>query len=133
MFAQATPAEIGPIARDAYSLGHFPLICGIIGFAVAVEEILLHPERPAEAAVIASLAIGIGLFVGSSALSFWRVTRQVLTARLVTTAITMAAVVLLADADPVWPLLAVAAGLVVVVVLEERHHRKGRESAVLLD
>ena len=132
-FAHAPAAEIGPIARDAYSLLHFPLICGIIGFAVAVEEILLHPERPAEGAVIASLAVGISLFVGSSAISFWRVTRQVLTARLVTTAITVVVVILLADADPLWPLLAVAAGLATVVALEERHHRKGESSPVLLD
>lgn len=132
-FAQAPPAEIGPIARDAYSLLHFPLICGIIGFAVAVEEILLHPERPADGAVIASLVVGISLFVGSSAMSFWRVTGQVLTARLVTTAVTAAVVILLAGVDPVWPLLAVAAGLAAVVALEERHHRKAEDPSLLLD
>jgi low temperature requirement protein LtrA len=131
-FAQAEPSQIGPLARDAYSLGHFPLICGIIGFAVAVEEILLHPERAADGAVIASLAVGIALFVGSTALAFWRVTGQVLTARLVITAVTVAAVTLLASADPVWPLLAVAAGLLAIIGAEERHHRKAADATVLV-
>ena len=57
-FAAAPPEAVGPIARDAFSLTHFPLICGIIGFAVAVEEIMLHPDRPADGAVVASLAVG---------------------------------------------------------------------------
>lgn len=71
--------------------------------------------------------------MGSSAWSFWRVTHQVLTARLVVTAITVVGVTALAGADPVWPLLAVACGLAAVVALEERHHRKGRDAAVVID
>lgn len=132
-FSEADPAQIGPIARDAYSLSHFPLICGIIGFAVAVEEIVLHPDRPAEPAVIASLAVGIALFVGSSALAFWRITGQVLTARLVVTAVTVAVVALLAGAHPVWPLAAVAVGLLAVIGLEDRHHRRTPEAAVTVE
>ena len=118
-FAAVAPEDLGGAARDAYSLIHFPLICGIIGFAVAVEEILLHPERPAETAVIVSLAVGIGLFIGASALAYWRISRQVLVARLGLVAVTLLTVVLLADADPLWPLLATAAGLLAIVVAEE--------------
>ena len=116
----AVPADrLGPTARDAFSFTHFPLICGIIGFAVAVEEILLHPERPAETAVIVSLVVGIGLFIGASALACWRITRRVLTARLAILVATLAVVGGLADADPVWPLSVVAAGLLAIVVVEE--------------
>ena len=43
----APPSRIGTLARDAFSLGHFPLICGIIAFAVAVEEIVHHPAAGA--------------------------------------------------------------------------------------
>ena len=132
-FAEADRSMIGPIARDAYSLAHFPLICGIIGFAAAAEEIVLHPAEPAATAVIASLAIGIGLFVGSSALSFWRITRQVLLARLVIPPITIAVVALVAGADPVWPLTVVAVGLLAVVLAEVAHHRRAASSTVAFD
>jgi low temperature requirement protein LtrA len=118
-FAAVPEDQVGPTARDAFSFTHFPLIGGIIGFAVAVEEILLHPERPADTAVIVSLIVGIGLFLGASALACWRITRQVLTARLAILAATLALVALVADADPVWPLSVVAAGLLAIVVVED--------------
>ncbi len=35
LYAAAPPERNGPLARDAFSLGHFPLIGGIVGFAVA--------------------------------------------------------------------------------------------------
>lgn len=117
-FAAAPPEALGPIARDAFSLTHFPLICGIIGFAVAVEEIMLHPERPADGAVIASLAAGIALFVGASAGAHWRIRHQVLWPRLVVLAVTVALVAVVGGASPVWPLSAAALGLLVIVVIE---------------
>jgi low temperature requirement protein LtrA len=118
-FSAVAPADLGGAARDAYSLIHFPLICGIIGFAVAVEEILLHPERPAETAVVLSLIAGIGLFIGASALAYWRIAGEVLIARLAIVTATLGIVALAADADPVWPLTVVAVGLLAVVVTEE--------------
>ena len=131
-FAATSLAERGPAARDAYSFGHFPLIGGIIGFAVAVEEMLLHPDRPADGAVIAALAVGLGLFVGCSAASYWRVSRTVLTARLAIAAATVAAVALAGRLDPMWPLLVAATGLLAIVLVEERTHRS-RESTVELE
>ena len=69
-YAAAPPERLGPLARDAFSLAHFPLIAGIVGFAVAIEEIAAHPDEPAPAAVLASLGIGVTLFVACSALSY---------------------------------------------------------------
>ena len=70
--AKATPAQLGPLARDAFSLAHFPLVCGIVGFAVAIEEMVAHPDEPASAGVVAALGIGVALLVGFSAVSYWR-------------------------------------------------------------
>ncbi len=69
--------------------------------------------------MIVSLVVGIGLFIGASAFACWRITRQILTARLVILAVTLGVVALLAEADPVWPLTAVAVGLLAIVVTEE--------------
>lgn len=119
-FDGAHPADIGPIARDAYSLCHFPLIGGIIGVAVALEELLLHPEEAASGAVIASLTIGVGLFVGASALAYWRISHRVLTTRIIILAATVAGVGAsgAANAKPVVPLTIVAIGLLATVLAE---------------
>jgi low temperature requirement protein LtrA len=117
-FAAAPPEEVGAVARDAYSLGHFPLICGIILFAVAVKEEIHHPDEPSPGGVVACLAVGVALFVGASAFAYWRTTGRVLVARLVILAVTTVGVALTADGDPVWPLSVVAVGLLVVIVTE---------------
>lgn len=121
-FADADRRLVGTLARDAYSLAHFPLIGGIIGFAAAVELIVGHPADPAPLAVVVALASGIVLFVGSSAVAYWRLEHRWLRARLV---LLMALVVVLAIAGwmnvlPAWLLVAVAAVLLVLVIVEER-------------
>ncbi|MFP5343812.1 MAG: low temperature requirement protein A [Candidatus Limnocylindria bacterium] len=119
--AKVGPTEIGPVARDAFSLAHFPLVCGIIGFAAAVEEIVLHPDEPAKAAVVAALGIGIALFVGASALAYWRLYRRVLVVRLAILVVMAGGLVVVAPLAPVWPLVVVAAALAAIVLAEARH------------
>ena len=75
------------MARDSFSLGHFPLVCGIIGFAVAVEEIVHHPAPRPSGEVVAALGVGIWLFVGLSALLYWRAPATCWSARLVILAV----------------------------------------------
>jgi len=117
-YASAPPERLGPLARDAFSLGHFPLIGGIVGFAVALEEIGAHPDEPAPTAVLASLGIGVALFVASSALSLRLVGGHVLVPRLAILALMLVALVVVAPMQPVWPLLVVAAALLAIVVIE---------------
>ena len=118
--ARAGPTKIGPLARDAYSLGHFPLVCGIVAFSVAVEEIVHHPAHAPSGAVVAALGVGVSLFVGSSAFFYWRVTGRVLVARLVILAATMVALALVSSHEPIWLLVTVAIGVLVIVVTEAR-------------
>jgi low temperature requirement protein LtrA len=118
--AKVGSTKIGPLARDAYSLGHFPLVCGIVAFSVAIEEIVHHPAHALSGAVVAALGVGISLFVGSSAFYYWRVTGHLLVARLVVLAATMVALVLVSSHEPIWLLVVVATGLFVIVVTEAR-------------
>jgi low temperature requirement protein LtrA len=117
-YAAAPPERNGPLARDAFSLAHFPLIAGIVGFAVAIEEIGAHPEEPASAAVLASLGIGVSLFVASSALSLRLCGGRLLVARLALLGAMLIGLALVAPLGPVWPLLVVAAALLGIVVVE---------------
>jgi low temperature requirement protein LtrA len=120
--------EIGSVARDAFSFGHFPLVCGIIGFAVAIEEIAHHPNDVQPTAVVVALGAGIALFVGMSAFASWRASGRVLVPRLVTLGITLVALALVANQEPVWQLSTVALGLLVIVLLERPGTRCGARS-----
>jgi low temperature requirement protein LtrA len=117
-YAAAPPERVGSLARDAFSLAHFPLIGGIVGFAVAIEEIGAHPDEPASAAVLASLGIGVALFVASSALALRLCSGRLLIARLAFLALMLVGLALVAPLAPVWPLLVVAAALLGIVFVE---------------
>lgn len=123
------PREIGTAARDAYSLGHFPLLFGIICFAVAIEEFGAHPAEPAHAEVIAALGAGVGLFVGCSVFAYWRLTRRVLLGRLLAVAGIAVGLLATASLTPVWPLAVVAAALLAVVVTEGLRPAREPDSA----
>ena len=116
--ARAAPTELGGLVRDAYSLGHFPLIFGIIGYAVAVEEIMLHPNEPAPRSVLVALAGGVALFNLSTVFAYWRLRRQLLATRLAVTTIIAVVVAAFPSWPPFWPLVAVAVGLLILAVLE---------------
>jgi low temperature requirement protein LtrA len=59
----ADDAAEGPLARDAYSLGHFPMIVGVVLFAAAAEEVLLHPGDPLAGFSRLLFALSFGLVV----------------------------------------------------------------------
>ena len=114
----AAPRQIGSLARDAYSLGHFPMLVGIIGFAVAIEELVAHPADPLPGAVVVALGAGIGLFVGFSALAYWRLSGRILVLRLALLGAMLLGLAVVAPLAPVWPLAVVAAALLAIVVIE---------------
>jgi low temperature requirement protein LtrA len=116
--AATAPSERGAIARDAYSLGHFPLVGGIVGFAVAVEEILRHPGHVPHAEVVAALGVGVALYAGSSVFVYWRASGDLLVARLVLLVVTVAALAAASSADPAIQLGIVAVGLLAIVLVE---------------
>ncbi len=122
--AAAEPSRVGTVARDAFSVGHFPLVCGIIGVSVAVEEMVHHPTGTAPGEVVAALGVGVGLFVGAAALAYWRTCGRVLGARLAILALTEVVLVLVSGADPVWLLTTVAVGMLAIVAVEAVTHRE---------
>ena len=110
-------AEQGRFARDVYSLWHFPLIAGVIGTAVAIEEMVLHPGDPLPPVVRASLALGLVLYLGATDLAWWRATGRLLPARTLA-AVVLAVLVGVLEVAPGWELALVAVGLLAVVVAE---------------
>jgi low temperature requirement protein LtrA len=110
-----------PMARDAYSLWHFPLVGGIIAYAVGVEGIMAHPDERVALGVAVALASGMLLFVLSTAGALWRAAGQLLVRRVGIVLVTVAAVMALALVEylsPVWLLVAACLGLGVIVAVE---------------
>jgi low temperature requirement protein LtrA len=120
-FAASDPAHRGQLARDAFSFAHFPLIAGIVGYAVAVEETVVHPADPMSDPVLVALGAGVALFVASSALSLWRLGGPILLVRLVALGAMAVALVAagLLDPPPFVPLGVVAVVLLGIVVVEK--------------
>jgi low temperature requirement protein LtrA len=63
------PATLGRYARDVYSFAHFPLIFGVIGFAVGIEEAIAHPKDPFSVPGALALCLGVALILGGTALA----------------------------------------------------------------
>ena len=59
----ATGLARGRLARDAYSVAHYPLVAGVILFAVGTEELVAHPDVALEAASRWAFAGGLILFL----------------------------------------------------------------------
>ena len=72
----------GAIARDAYSFGHYPMIAGVVLFAAAASEIVLHPGDPLSAftRLLVALAVGLAMLTQSAVVK--RVGGPVLTERI---------------------------------------------------
>ena len=114
------PRDVGVRVRDAYSLGHFPMLFGIIGFAVGIEEIVAHPGDPLHSEVLIALGTGVALFVGFSAVVYWRIAGTILIARVVSLLVMVVGLLLVSSLPPAWPLAVVAIALTAVVGWEHR-------------
>ncbi|OLS28852.1 MAG: hypothetical protein HeimC2_04530 [Candidatus Heimdallarchaeota archaeon LC_2] len=76
-------AERAVMTRDAFSLAHFPMVAGIIGFALAIEEAIAHPEKSLSTDGTLALAFGLALFIGGTVLAVWRATGKILYQRII--------------------------------------------------
>ncbi len=115
-----TGAVQSMMGRDVFSLIHFPMLCGVIAYAVAIEEAVAHPGDPLHAEVQIALAVGMALFVGGMALALWRATRRMLLPRVIVTLVTAGAVVALTGSSPALSMAAALAGILAIVVIEQR-------------
>jgi low temperature requirement protein LtrA len=112
-------ADQTQMARDTYSLIHFPVIFGLIAFAVAVEQLVVHPEDPLSLAGRGSLAAGLVLFVGGMGVAAWRSLGHLCLTRLALTAITAIIVMALPGIPGTVTLGITFAGILIICVTEQ--------------
>jgi low temperature requirement protein LtrA len=119
----AVASRSGPdqtkLARDVFSLFHFPMLCGVVAYAVTIELAVAHPGDPLSLTGRIAMAAGLGLFAGGMAFSVWRATRHVLGVRVFALLLTMSAIVLVSGFAAVVTLALALAGLLVFLLIEQ--------------
>jgi low temperature requirement protein LtrA len=122
---RAAPADRRPrLARDVYTILHYPIVLGIILLAVAAKKTLGGPGEPLPDGGRAALALGFSLFLLGFVLSRYRVIRRVAWERIAAALAVVAAVLLLDDADAL-VLLGLAVLALVAALAVEAYRLRG--------
>ena len=124
----AQGVEMSRLARDAYTFAHYPLVAGVVLFAVGTEELLAHPALATPDAHRSAIAVGLTFFMLSIAYSVWRWTGKIAWERLIFVAVLLASAALLGSLSGAvfggWVALLVVASLTVETV----RYRAGLEA-----
>ena len=75
---QQEGAAQSSMGRDVFSLLHFPMLCGLVIYAYAIEEAMVHPDSAMTVQARLALAIGIIMYSISIIIAFWRATGKIL-------------------------------------------------------
>ena len=102
--------------RDVFTFGHFPIILGIIGYAVVAKHLVQHPGGHMETTDRVVLTAGVLLFVGGLLGLQWRIGRRLARERLVAIAV-VAALCALGGVVPGLALLALVVVILAVMSL----------------
>ena len=112
VLANRPPEERGPLARDVFTLCHYPIVLGIILFAVAAKKTVAHPTEPLSGTGRFALAGGIAMFLIGFALGRYRIVRHVAYERVGAAVAAIVAVLVFPDLDAL-ALMAIVVGVLV--------------------
>ena len=111
---RASPYERGRIARDRFTFGHFPIIFGLVLYAVVAKHVVAHPTDPASGSDLLVLAGAIAFFVGGLLGLQWKAMHRLAPERL---AAIVATAVLCGTAGPRVPGVVLVAAVAVIVAI----------------
>ena len=106
------------LARDAFSILHFPMLCGVILYAVAIEELVAHPNQPLVFEGRLALSLGVSLFVIGMSGAVWRAAGVLTLPRMLLVGGACAVALIASSVSPIVTLAIVFAGVVATVVQE---------------
>jgi low temperature requirement protein LtrA len=124
--SEAPPGEQAPLARDAYSYLHYPLIAGIVLLALGLKETLEHTGAELETVPAIALCCGPALYLLGQIAFRERVLGTFSPHRALATVVLLALIPLALGADALGALAAVAAVLAVLIAYEAVHFRQAR-------
>jgi low temperature requirement protein LtrA len=79
----ARPLDRAPVARDLFTFGHFPIIFGVVLYAVTAKHVVAHPVAALGEGDLAALATSVAFFLGGLLGLQWQVVRRLAPERLV--------------------------------------------------
>jgi low temperature requirement protein LtrA len=109
---RASAAARGPLARDVFTFFHYPVVLGIIFYAVAAKKTLEHPLDPLSEPGRWALGLGVAAFLCAFALMRFRVLRRIAWERLGAGAVALVVAVSLDGTDSI-----VTLGVVILVLI----------------
>jgi low temperature requirement protein LtrA len=68
----AKPFDRGRIARDRFTFGHFPIVFGLVLYAVVAKHVVAHPSDPPSGGDLVVLTGAVAFFVGGLLGLQWR-------------------------------------------------------------
>lgn len=122
---EPTGPKQSALARDVFSLAHFPMLCGIIGIAAAIEAAIAHPDASMEIGGRAALAGGLALFIGGAAIAKWRALGIIPVVRVGLVALTVVLILALSVIPSFATLTVALCGTALITIVEHRQHARG--------
>ena len=113
-------SERSMMAKDVYSMLHFPMLYGVIAYAALVEVAVAHPDEPLALAGRVALALGLVLFVGGMAVAIRRATGNSMWARVILILTTAMAIVAIAGVSAAVTLGIALTGILAILAVEQR-------------
>ena len=126
--SRASPLERGPLARDVFTMFHYPVVLGIIFYAVAAKKTLEKPADPLSTAGRWALGLGIAFFLLGLVLMRLRGARSIAWERLVAAGAAVLVALVLDGVDAIVTLAAVIGVLVLAIAVETVRLRDVRAS-----
>ena len=123
---EAPPGVQGPLARDAYSYLHYPLIAGIVLLALGLKKTLVGVDDPLDAVPAIALCGGPALYLLGHVAFRLRTLGSFSPHRLFAAAALLALIPLALTASALISLAAVAAVLAILIAYEAVHFRERR-------
>ena len=120
----ATGIAQGRLARDAYSIGHYPLVAGVILFALGTEELLAHPTDTLDTAARWAFVGGLMVFLLSESGMTRLFTQHVAWERLVAVCLLGIAALTMGSLSAVAVGVAACAVLLITLGVETVRHRE---------
>ena len=112
-------AELTALARDVYSLLHFPVLCGVVAIAVTLSDAVANPSATLSTRTTVALALGLLSFVAALEVIHRRATGDWIWQTVVICAITSVAIILARPLAPFAPLVVAVTGLAGIALFEE--------------
>jgi low temperature requirement protein LtrA len=125
---EAAPAgrERNELARDGYSILHFPLVAGIVLAAFGLHETLAHIHRHLDSVPAFGLAGGLSLYLLGHVAFRWRYFHSLKWGRLVAACLAFAMVPIATSIDAIVSLALVAAIATVLIAYESVRYAEAR-------